>query len=174
MQTESKPTELTSTMLRRKTIMPSKQQTTQVVEELEVVQQELALLKGFRDLVSEGIGYYFGSKAVSSEAGDDVEVIAKRKEVTTLRKEISNSIPTWIQSADVKTYEAKIAEHTEARKGLSAVMKPFTERKKPLDKAWRYCIGVAFPDALKELGAPVNPRFKLSDWIKEATAKKKK
>ncbi len=148
-------------------------QSVQAVEEIEVVNQELVLLRGFRDLVSEGLGYYFGAKAVSLEAREDVEVTAKRKQATDLRKEISKSIPSWIQNADVKTYETKISEMTEARKALSEVMKPFTEKKKPLDKAYRYCISVAFPDALKEIGAPVQPRFNLSDWIKEATAKKK-
>jgi len=148
----------------------------QVVEEAVpegAVQQELALLRGFRDLVAEGLGYYLGAKAVSAEAKEDEKVAEARKSVNTIRKEITKSIPTWIENSDIQSFQEKTAELKSAREHLKEVMKPYNEKKKPLNKAWRYCLNVAFPDALKELNSPVQPRFSLSNWIKEAIEKKK-
>ena len=140
----------------------------------EEVEQELSLLKGFRDLVGEGIGYYLGARAVQSEASENTK--DHRKTVATIRKNISTHLEEWIKGADVNSYSSKVSELKEARKVLSEAMKPFNEKKSPLTKAWKYCVNVAFPDSLKELDAPVSPRFSLSEWIEKtlANAKKKK
>jgi len=150
-----------------------KQEVVEVSEEQVSMEQELALLRGFRDLVAEGLGYYLGAKAITAEAKEDEKVAEARKSVSTIRKEITKSIPSWIENADIKSYQEKTAELQSARDHLKEVMKPYNERKRPLNKAWRYCVNVAFPDALKELGAPVQPRFSLSKWIESAIAKKK-
>jgi len=149
-----------------------KQATVEAVPEAEVsVDQELALLRGFRDLVAEGLGYYLGAKAVTAEASEKTKDL--RKKANSIRKEINSHLEEWIKNADIESYTAKTTELAEAREALKKAMKPFNEKKNPLNKAWRYCVNVAFPDSLKELGAPVQPRFSLSKWIESAIQKKK-
>jgi len=148
-----------------------KQVVEEAIPEVQAVEQELALLRGFRDLVAEGLGYYVGSKAIGAEASEKTK--EQRKKVNSIRKEINSNIEEWIKNADLDSYTAKMTELAQARATLKEAMKPFNEKRKPLNKAWRYCLNVAFPDALKELGSPVQPRFSLSNWIKEAIEKKK-
>ena len=148
-----------------------KQTAVEAVEAEVSVDQELALLRGFRDLVAEGLGYYLGAKAVGAEASEKTKDL--RKKVNSIRKEINSHLEEWIKNADIESYTAKTTEYAEARAELRKAMKPFNEKKNPLNKAWRYCVNVAFPDALKELGAPVQPRFSLSKWIESAISKKK-
>jgi len=144
-------------------------QTVQIPEEVE---QELTLLRGFRDLVGEGIGYMLGAKATQSEASDATK--DQRKVAASIRKDISIHLEEWIKNADHASYSAKVTELKAARKVLADAMKPFNEKKSPLTKAWKYITNVAIPDSLKELGAPVSPRFSLEDWIAEAMKPKKK
>jgi len=103
---------------------------------------------------------------------------AERKAVAEIRKAITgDNLKTIISKADVKTYESKLSEMKSARETLSNASKPFREKISPLAKAQRYLDNVAIPDALKELGTPVQPRFSLSKWIGDAIAsasKKKK
>jgi len=148
-----------------------KQEVVEAIQEAEVsVEQEVTLLRGFRDLVAEGLGYYLGAKAVQAEASEKTK--EQRTKANSIRKEINSHLEEWIKNADIDSYKAKTTEYAEAREALKKVMKPFNEKKKPLNKAWRYCVNVAFPDALKELGAPVQPRFSLSKWIQAAITKK--
>ena len=49
-------------------------------------EQELSLLKGFRDLVREGLGYYFGAKSLRGEATEKCK--EERKEVSKFNKNI--------------------------------------------------------------------------------------
>ena len=147
-----------------------KQTAVEAVEAEVSVDQELALLRGFRDLVAEGLGYYLGAKAITAEASEKTKDL--RKKANSIRKEINSHLEEWIKNADIESYTAKTTEYAEARAKLREAMKPFNEKKKPLNKAWRYCVNVAFPDALKELGAPVQPRFSLSKWIQAAITKK--
>jgi len=148
-----------------------KQTAVEAVEAEVSVDQELALLRGFRDLVAEGLGYYLGAKAVGAEASEKTKDL--RKKANGIRKEINSHLEEWIKNADIESYTAKTTEYAEARAKLREAMKPFNKKKNPLNKAWRYCVNVAFPDALKELGAPVQPRFSLSKWIESAISKKK-
>jgi len=113
---------------------------TQTVAIPEEVTEELTLLRGFRDLVSEGLGYYLGAKAVTAEAREDESVVQARKQANSIRKEIVKSIPTWIENSDIEAYNEKTAELESARNHLKEVMKPYRERRKPLDKAWRYML----------------------------------
>ena len=136
----------------------------------EEVEQELTLLKGFRDLVAEGIGYHLGAKAVQAEASDATK--DQRKAVSEARKAIN--IEEFIENSDIEGYRSAVETLKAARKTLSEAMKPYNQRKAPLAKAWKYCVNIAFPDSLKELGVAVAPVFSLSEWIKAATAKKKK
>jgi len=136
------------------------------------VEQEVVLLRGFRDLVGERFGYFLGRRLTQQEMNEKTE--AERKAVAEIRREISKNLETYIKNADVKTYMTKKGELKTASETLSKVAKPFREKISPLAKAQRYLDNVAIPDALKELGTPVQPRFALSKWIGDAIASAKK
>jgi len=137
------------------------------------VEQEISLLRGFRDLVAERWGYFMGRRLTAEEMSNKTE--AERKAVAEVRKAITgDNLKTIISKADVKTYESTLAKIKEARETLNTAAKPFREKIAPLAKAQRYMDNVAIPDGLKELGAPVQPRFSLSKWIGDALASQKK
>jgi len=137
------------------------------------VEQEVVLLRGFRDLVGERYGYFMGRRLTQADMAEKTE--AERKAVAEIRKAITgDNLKTIIAKADVKTYEAKLSEIKSARETLNKVSKPFREKISPLAKAQRYMDNVAIPDALKELGTPITPRFSLSKWIGDAIASAKK
>jgi len=136
------------------------------------VEEEVKLLRGFRDLVGERWGYFMGRRLTQQDMTTKTE--AERKAVAEIRKEIiGDNLKTLIAHADVKTYEAMIAKMKTAREALSKVAKPFREKISPLAKAQRYLDNVAIPDALKELGTSVQPRFGLSEWITKTLAQQK-
>jgi len=158
-------------------------QTQTVVTIPEEVHAELTLLRGFRDLVGEGIGYLLGARAIQAEVRDNEEIgklrhaiprifVSGRPKKDSDRKTII--IEDLVKSRDTNAYITAMTEVEVARKALQDAMKPFNEKKAPLLKGWKYMVNVAVPDSLKELGAPVSPRFSLSDWVAQATAGRKK
>jgi len=136
------------------------------------VEEEVKLLRGFRDLVGERFGYFMGRRLTQQDMTE--KTAAERKAVSEIRKEIRDNIPAWIKNADVKTYTVKQDALKTAAEALTKVSKPFREKIAPLSKAQKYLDNVAIPDALKELGTPVQPRFSLSKWIGDAIASQKK
>jgi hypothetical protein len=137
------------------------------------VEQEVVLLRGFRDLVAERWGYFMGRRLTQQEMNEKTE--AERKAVAEIRKTIvGDNLKRIIAEADIKTYESSLEKIKEAREALNKVAKPYREKISPLAKAQRYMDNVAIPDALKELGTPVQPRFSLSKWISDAIASAKK
>lgn len=133
--------------------------------------KKLELLQGFRDLVSEGLGYHLGAKSIQAEGSDKTK--DQRTASNDARKHISEHLEEWIENANIEDYRAAVEDLTGKRKVLSEAMKPFNKRKAPLNKAWKYCVNVAFPNALVELDSPAAPRFKLATWIKNALKEKK-
>jgi len=99
---------------------------------------------------------------------------AERKKVAEVRKDIRDNLETFIKNADVKTYLTKKGLLKSAAEELSKAAKPFRDKISPIAKAQRYLDNVAIPDALKELGTPIQPRFALSKWINDALASAKK
>ena len=99
---------------------------------------------------------------------------AERKKVTEIRKEIRDNLEEYIKNSDIETYLKNLKALKEARELVSKKAKPFREKISPLRKAQKYLDTVAIPDALKELGTPVQPRFSLSTWVKEAMQTEKK
>ena len=137
------------------------------------VEQEVKLLRGFRDLIAERWGYFMGRRLTQEDMSDKTE--AERKAVAEARKGITgDNLKTIITKADVKTYESTLAKIKVARETLNTAAKPFREKINPLAKAQKYLDNVAIPDALKELGTPIQPRFSLSKWIGDALASQKK
>ena len=138
------------------------------------IEQEVVLLRGFRDLVAERMGYVLGRRLTQQEMNEKTE--AERKKVAEIRKEITEKLETYIKDADIQTYQARQKALKDAREVLKKTSEPFRTKMTPLAKAQRYLDNVAIPDALKELGTPVQPRFSLSKWIETAieSSKKKK
>jgi len=147
-------------------ILP-KPKTEQVVVEVE---QELVLLRGFRDLVAERFGYFMGRRLTQQEMNEKTE--EERKAVREVRKSIN--IEEFIQNSDLEGYKGKLQELDAARNVVKEKSKPFREKISPLGKAIRFLDNVAIPDALKELGTPVQPRFSISDYIEKQLAQQKK
>jgi len=105
------------------------------------------------------------------------KTVAERKAVAEARKTITgDNLKEIIANKNVEGYEKGLASVKSAREAFNKVAKPFRAKISPLAKAQRYLDSVAIPDALKELGTPVQPRFSLSKWIGDAleSAKKKK
>jgi len=133
------------------------------------------LLRGFRDLVGERFGYFMGRRLTQQDMTE--KTVAERKAVAEARKTITgDNLKEIIANKNVEGYEKGLASVKSAREAFNKVAKPFRAKISPLAKAQRYLDSVAIPDALKELGTPVQPRFSLSKWIGDAleSAKKKK
>ena len=146
-------------------VLPS--ETTQVAVEVE---EEMTNLRGFRDLVGERWGYWMGRKLTQHEMNE--KSADERKKAREIRKAISNNLETYIKESDIEGYHAKMGELKEAKEVVKKAQAPFRKKINPLSKAVRFLDTVAIPDALKELGTPVQPRFSLSEFVKQALAKK--
>lgn len=142
-----------------------KQQLEAPQEEVEV-SESLVLLEGFRDLVGERYGYFLGRKIKAKQMNE--KTADERKAVSDIRKTISESIPDWIENANVKEYNAQKKALKDADAKRKKAQAPFRKEIDPLAKAVKYMDSTAIPDALKELGAEPTPRFSLSDYVKEA------
>lgn len=158
------PHGLVSTLKEKNTL---KQATTEVVAQLpQEVQTELKLLRGFRDLTAERMGYFMGRRLTQEElskATKDERAVASK-----ISTEIREKIPEWIENSDLDTFKAKTKALKDAREVVAKKAKPYRTKMAPLTKAVKYIDNVAIPDALKELGKPVQPRFKLEKWVNEA------
>lgn len=138
------------------------------------VKQELTLLRGFRDLVGQRFGIFVGRRLKQQELTEKTE--AERKAVNEVRKEIKKNIPDWIANGDKASYDAKMADfktaseaHSEAKKatGLPPVIKVLAHGQRYLDNE-------AIPNALSELGKPVQPAFSLAEWLQNRLEEQKK
>lgn len=147
----------------------SKTQTVQVPKEIE---KELTLLRGFKDLVAERSGYFFGAKMLTKTMND--ETAKERKAVREASKSLKEAVNQLIETPtkqNSKTVQNIQEQLKEAREKNKKARKPHMQKINPLRKATKYIDVVAVPDALKELGTPVQPRFSLSEWVKKAITK---
>lgn len=146
------------------------------------VEEELTLLRGFKDLVAERTGYMFGAKALSTTMSEKTE--KQRKDVTDKGKSFKEAFKTLIEQPTKKHSENVLTvqkELDEAREVNKKAREPHMAKITPLRRAVRYIDAVAVPDALKELqpfmpkdAEPLGlPRFSLSKWVSKQIAKKK-
>lgn len=136
-----------------------------------VIEKELTLLRGFKDLVAERSGYFFGAKMLTKTMSD--ETVKERKAVRETSKSLNEAVSQLIEEPtkpNSKTVQNLQTQLNDARKKNKKARKPHVEKISPLRKATKYIDVVAVPDALKELGKPVTPLFSLSDWIAKAIA----
>ena len=144
--------------------------TTEVVPEVD----RLALLEGFVTLVSERWGYFTARRLTMKDASEKTE--KERKASTEASKAFAESIKSLRKTPNPANSQL-VDKSEEALKGAKKVVKearaPFNDKVKPLADAIKYCDSVAIPDSLKELGHPVVPQFKLSEWAQKAVAQTK-
>ena len=138
----------------------------------EHIQQELTLLRGFRDLVAERTAYAMGVQAINEEMREKTE--AERKASTEARKFLRENLEIFIKNADVEGYKKAIAQIESAGKKLKEARKPFVEKITPLRRGIKYIDNIAVPESLKELGVTVQPAFSLSEWVKKVLEERKK
>jgi regulator of sigma D len=156
--------------------MPKKAESVQVETTAlvipEEIEQELTLLRGFRDLAAERTGYALGVSALNAEMKDATE--EQRKASNEARKNLRQNLETFIQNGDFEGYKKALEEVERTGKTLKEARKPHMAKISPLRKGIKYIDNVAVPDSLKELGVTVQPAFSLSDWIKKAVETKKR
>lgn len=135
------------------------------------IEKELTLLRGFKDLVAERTGYYFGTKVLGKKMSEETKT--QRGAVSKAGKKLKEGIELLIEqptAKNSKTVQTATREVKEAKKTNRKAREPHMKKISPLRKATRYIDTVAIPDSLKELGKPVTPRFSLSDWATKAIA----
>jgi len=136
------------------------------------VEQELKLLRGFRDLARERWGYFLGRKLTQQDMNEKTKT--ERKAVNEARKAITGeNLDNIIINSDIEGFKKALVNIKDKREIVSKKSKPFREKMSPLRKAQSYLDSVAIPDSLKELGTPVQPRFTLADWIVKALESEK-
>jgi len=146
------------------------QKTVQIPKEME---KEITLLRGFKDLLAERTGYFFGAKALGKTMTEKTE--AERKVVRTTSKAVKDAVKQLIETP-TKAHSTAVLNAQEelekARKQNKTAREPHMQKISPLRKATRYIDTVAIPASLKELGVPMANlvRFSLSDWAKKAIA----
>jgi len=138
----------------------------------EQIQQELTLLRGFRDLVAERVAYAMGVQAINEEMREKTE--AERTNANNARKFLRENIETFIKNADIEGYKKALEEIDKASKKLKEARKPFVEKITPLRRGIRYIDNIAVPESLKELGVTVQPAFSLSEWIQKTLEERKR
>ena len=145
------------------------QETVEIPQE---VQEEITNLRGFRDLVGERWGYWLGRRLTQADMNEKTK--KERKAVRDVRKEIRDNLEDYITNSNIDEYHNQTKKLKVATEKVTTKAKPFREKISPLTKAMRFLDTVAIPDALKELGSPVQPRFSLSDFVKAQLAQQKK
>ena len=138
------------------------------------ISEEMTLLRGFRDLLAERTGYMFGAKALSTTMSEKTE--KERKVVRDKGKSLKEAFTTLIEQPTKQHSDNYLTVQKEvdvARKANKEAREPHMAKITPLKRAVRYIDVVAVPDALKQLGSSIQPRFSLSDWVSKAIVKKK-
>jgi len=138
------------------------------------VEEELSMLRGFRDLIGERAGYFFGAKALTKTMSD--ATATERKAVTALGKTLKEATDKLMAEPNKQTAKAvkdTLDKMETARKANAKAREPHMAKINPLRKAVKYIDVVAVPDSLKEMGKPVTPRFSLSEWVAKAIEQKK-
>lgn len=129
--------------------------------------KQVALLVGFRDMVGERWGYWFGARVKRGEMNEATKTL--RKKANEISKKIrGEALEELITNGNIEGFRKIVRQLKEQRTKVSTKSKPFREKINPLNKAVKYLDNIAIPDALKELGTPVQPRFTLSDYVQKA------
>ena len=139
------------------------------------VAKELKLLRGFKDIVAERVGYMYGRSSLMGDMNKETET--ERKTASAQAKAVKENVEAYI---DIEKPTAEMRRKiltsrkslTEARKTLKTAKAPHMKKISPLGKATKYLDTVAVPDSLIEIdGQRPQARFSLSKWVTEALEK---
>ncbi|MEM4480836.1 MAG: hypothetical protein QXG58_06310 [Candidatus Bathyarchaeia archaeon] len=136
------------------------------------VEEELTLLRGFRDLVAERTGYALGVIALNAEMKE--ATADQRKASNEARKYLKQNIEVFVKNGDYEGYKQAVENVKKASEALKEARKPHMAKITPLRRAIKYIDNVVVPQSLEQLGVKVQPAFSLSDWIKKAVESQKK
>ena len=136
------------------------------------VEEELTLLRGFRDLVAERTAYALGVIALNAEMKE--ATVEQRKANLEARKFLRQNLEEFIKNGDFDGYKKAVQQVEETGKALKEARKPHVAKILPLRKGIKYIDNVAVPDSLEQLGVKVQPAFSLSEWIKKTIESQKK
>jgi len=154
--------------------MPKKAQGEAVAEALvipEAVQEELTLLRGFRDLVAERVAYQMGVKVLNEEIKE--KTASERKAFNEASKYLKENIETFIKNADYEGYVKAVEDRKAKAKALREAKKQNGfDKVSMLRKGIKYIDNVAIPKSLETLGVKLQPVFSLSEYIAKAVEKK--
>jgi regulator of sigma D len=153
--------------------MPKKTQQAETVQKTaEVTRTDM--LEAFAELVAERYGYFTARRLTQQDLSEKCKV--EMDAVNEKRKALNENIEKLLEAEDAEARSAikvQAKELKTLKETADTAKKPFLEKIKPLSQAQKYCDSVAIPDFLKELGQPVQPRFKLSDWMTKALEQSK-
>jgi hypothetical protein len=145
----------------------------QVVEQIpQETEKELTLLRGFRDLMAERVGYAMGKYALSSEMRD--ATAEQRKASLAAAKFLRENLESFIANGDLEGYKKALEAKAQASEALKKAKAPHMERIKPLGRAVRYIDNVAVPKFLVTLGTEPKPIMTPAEWIFSAIEAEKK
>ena len=139
------------------------------------VAKELKLLRGFKDIVAERVGYMYGRSSLMGDMNKDTKT--ERDTASAKSKAVNEAVEKLIE-AEKPNAELQKAVLTsrktlkDARKTLKTARTPHMAKITPLGKAVKYLDTVAVPDSLIEIdGQRPQARFSLSKWVTEALEK---
>jgi len=150
--------------------MPKATQTEVVLPQ--ETEKELTLLRGFRDLMAERVGYAMGKYALASEMRDATE--KERKASSEASKLLRENLESFIANGDLEGYKKALEAKKQAAEALKKAQAPHMERISPLAKAVRYIDNVAVPKFLVTLGTEPKPIMSPAEWIVSAIEAEKK
>lgn len=139
------------------------------------VAKELKLLRGFKDIVAERVGYMYGRSSLMGDMNKATET--ERKTASAQSKAVNTAVealieapkPTAEMQKNILTARKSLKD---AREVLKKVRAPHMKKISPLGKATKYLDTVAVPDSLIEIdGQRPQARFSLSKWVTEALEK---
>jgi hypothetical protein len=153
--------------------------TVQVQEEANSTEEQVQptrvdMLEAFTELVAERYGYFTARRLTQQDMSEKCK--AELEAVNAKRKAMNENIEKLLEAEDEEArtnYKAQAKDLKTLKEEADIAKKPFLEKIKPLSTAQKYCDSVAIPDFLKELGHPVQPVFKLSDWMNKALEQSK-
>lgn len=148
----------------------------------EAVQEELTLLRGFRDLVAERVAYALGAKVLNGEINQ--KTAEQRKAFNEASKFLKKNIESFVENGDIEGYRKAVEDKTTKAKVLRQAKKDagfekVTKLRKACAHAYMHKFRVydflkqwlpedladaIFKYAMKDLG--VEERFSLQSYAK--------
>ena len=144
----------------------------QVPKEETLTPEQISVLIGFRDLLTERVCYSMGRAEIRAKMSKATK--KERKNASGIRAGIKENLVQWVTDGNITEYEKQTALLTDASEIVSKKSKPFNKEISPLTKAMKFIDNIAVPDALGVMGIKPKPRFSLSDYMVAQLEKQEK